>query len=176
MKRFFFITAIALCFVAPVVARADSTSDTFLATLNVTNACAIVKNPALLDFGTSNYLYNQSSDIPAQMTFYVMCNQNIPYSVDLSTGGNPGPGFSTRNLWNGGSGGDVLIAYNLFQDPGFTTVWGSGMVGAGGSAETAVGDGNPDPFTIFGDVPVGAITTTTPAGTYQDKVVITVSF
>jgi spore coat protein U-like protein len=67
--------------------------------------------------------------------------------------------------------GTNTIAYNLFQDSGYTTVWGDGT----GTTKTENYDlplGGSETLPIYGNVPGGQLVK---AGTYTDGISVTVT-
>ena len=76
-----------------------------------------------LDFG----VYDLVNAISSTSTITLSCtrslgelgNRNIPYQIELSTGGGS---YAAREMYNGTS----IMRYNLFTDATHTAVWGDG--------------------------------------------------
>ncbi len=90
-------------------------------------------------------------------------------TITLGQGLNPdGESSDTIPLRAMANGADHLT-YNLYQDPGLSTVWGN-------TDETGLayeGTGSASNVTVYGVVPKGQ---TVPFGTYNDIVVATITF
>jgi spore coat protein U-like protein len=79
------------------------------------------------------------------------------------------PVFPNRNLANGAQ----LLGYNLYQDAGFTVIWGNGANGTSVYGPFLITNSNPVPLTMFGRVPAGQDVT---AGSYTDTITATLTY
>jgi spore coat protein U-like protein len=120
-----------------------------------------------LNFGT----YIASSAATANTTVTVSCGLPIDllndFSISLSAGNSLNP--AARLLKQG----SAQLGYNIYTDGGFMTVWGDGTgstVTQGYSSVLSLGRAS---FTGFGRLPQGQFV---PAGTYSDRITVTVTF
>jgi len=151
--------AVGLC-CAPAQAQTASTTKTV--TLTIQAGCTVSATP--LSFGTSQVL---AANIDASSTITPVCTNTTPYSIGIDAGGGAGATTSDR-LMTGPASATVL--YRLYRDSARTQIWGSTI---GTNTVSAVGNGLPQPVTVFGRVPPQA----SPApGSYQDIVTVTVTF
>jgi spore coat protein U-like protein len=114
----------------------------------------------LVNFNAYNAL---SGDVDATGTLSVTCTLAVAYSVSISAGGSNN--FSQRLL--GGR-----IRYNLYTDVTRLVIWGEGKPGDGTATMGGVCVAKCS-LTVYGRIPGGQ---TAPAGTYNDSVVVTVTF
>jgi spore coat protein U-like protein len=120
-----------------------------------------------LNFGT----YVPSSAATANTSVTVSCGLPIDllndFHISLSAGNSLDP--AARLLKQGGG----QLGYNIYTDSGFMTVWGDGTGGSvtqGYSSVLSLGRAS---FTGFGRLPQGQFV---PAGTYSDRITVTVTF
>jgi spore coat protein U-like protein len=133
----------------------------------VTATCLITGNP--LAFGA----YDPFAGAPVfqSTTISVQCTNGMPPPpITMDQGQNPAGGSSLstplRQMSNGTGG---LLSYNLYSDASSTIVW-EGTIGVISPAPT----GSPINMNVFGKVNGGQ--PTVPAGTYNDLVIVTVTF
>jgi spore coat protein U-like protein len=129
---------------------------------SVTALCSI--NATTLDFGTPVGVL--TSSVPGTSTISVQCANGISYNVGLDGGLNSGNNINARKMVMGTNS----VAYQLYRDSSRTQVWGNTV-----NTDTVQGTGNGSiqSLTVYGNVPVQ---TTPPAGTYQDTVVVSVTY
>ncbi|MGA2043802.1 MAG: spore coat protein U domain-containing protein [Roseiarcus sp.] len=130
-------------------------------TVTVIANCYIGTAP--IAFGTVGLL---SSAVTAIGYFGTNCSNTWPYTMSLSAGSGPGATVTTRYMTNGAS----TVAYSLYQNSGYTTVWGSTI---GTDTMSSTGTGAVQLFTIYGKAPSQS---TPPPGSYSDTVVATITF
>ncbi len=148
----------------PSAAAATATAN-LTVTATVTNNCTISTAPVA--FG--NYdpvVANASTSLDSTGTVTVACTKGATATVGLSLGSNPSG--STRQLKDGGTN---VLAYELYQDSGRSTVWGD--AGAALLSPGAAPSKAPRSFTVYARVPSGQDVA---AGNYTDTVVATVNF
>lgn len=138
----------------------------FVVSASVAKKCTVTVSP--LNFGSNAGLLN--SDVDATTTLGVQCSRTTPYNVGLDAGQNSGGDINARRMVLGGS----AVGYQLYMDAARSIVWGNTIgtdtahdVGAG------MGSGNIQTLTVYGTVPSQP---TPPAGTYEDTVVVTVTY
>ena len=96
----------------------------------------------------------------------------IPFNIAISTGG--GGSYASRRL----SSGANALAYNLYTDAAYTTVWGDGsgasqLVSSGVTLDLA-GLAPAQTFWVYGRIP-GRQLTAVP-GTYSDTLSVTLTY
>lgn len=157
------IAALLCAGLMAVPAAQAATTDTFDVKITITNECNISTAPTDIDFGSNSS--QAAADITATGTFEVNCTPNASYTLGLD-GGEAGD-VNARMM----SSGSETIAYQLYQDAGYTTPWGL----AGSDRLGGTGTGSPVTHTIYGRVAHGA-NINVPAGNYDDTVTLDVTF
>ena len=154
---------LALGVVASALAQTDT--DTFNVSANVSKNCSITTTPVA--FGVYDpVVANAGTPLDGAGAVIVTCTKGAGTRIDLNDGANPTGG--TRRM---SAGGGNFLTYQLYQDTGRTTAWGSGT----GVGQTITGAPSKAArtFTVFGRVPAGQ---DVPAGSYADTVVATINF
>jgi spore coat protein U-like protein len=144
-------------------AFAGSADTTFGVTASVAGSCTIAVNDT--NFGS----YDPSSTIENSDTITYQCTSGLSPTIALDAGQNGGGNPNDRAMSNGTGG---LLAYNIYQDVGMTTLWGDGSDGS--SLESVSADGGSDTTTAW--VSLAAGQTAAPQGSYSDMVTATVSW
>ena len=111
----------------------------------------------------------ETAPVHSQADISVLCEQNLLYSIKVSSGLNASGDFSRRQM-NSLSDNSALF-YNLFLDSGYSRIWGDGT----GFSEfySGSGQGRPEIIRIFGRImPTQKVS----AGTYSDSVVISIEW
>ncbi len=116
-----------------------------------------------VNFGSSGPI---TSNVDAAGTLSVQCTNSTPYSVALN-GGNSGASDPTKRKMSKGS---ETIAYGLYQNAARTQPWGSTV---GTNTVAGTGTGSNQALTVYGRV---ASQTTPSPGTYNNSVVVTVTY
>ncbi|SMO43668.1 Csu type fimbrial protein [Paracoccus laeviglucosivorans] len=155
--------ATTLLAILPLVASAQTATDTFDVQITIAAECEIVSTETL-DFGSAGVL---SGDVDASADLEVACTESTPFDIGLNEGTGAGGTTATRQMTGPGA---TTIAYQMFQNAGRTTNWGDAV---GTDTVTSTGTGTTQSFTVYGRV----IAQTTPApGTYTDTVTVTVTY
>lgn len=139
-----------------------TSSASFTARANVTALCSI--NAATLDFGAPAGLLTSATQ--SASTIGVQCASGVSYNVGLDGGLNSGNNTNARKMVLGANS----VAYQLYRDSNRTQVWGNTV---GTDTVAGTGNGSIQNLTVYGNVPAQ---TTPPAGTYQDTVVVSVTY
>lgn len=149
---------------APGSCSGTQTSSKFPFTVSATviPKCTVTASP--LNFGGSVGLL--TSAVNATTTLGVQCSNGTPYNVGLDGGQNSGGNINARKMVLGARS----IAYQLYQNAARSTVWGNTV---GTNTVAGTGNGNSQSLTVYGQVPAQ---TTPPAGTYNDTVMVTVTY
>jgi spore coat protein U-like protein len=136
----------------------------FNVSADLRGTCTITASP--INFGTvANLLTAQS----ASGSLAVACTIAMPYSIALNAGSTTGNTIAARKLSLGGSGPGI-VSYQLYQDGGFSTLWGDGTTGA---TYPGTGTGTLQNIPVHARVPAQP----TPAsGTYRDTVTATITY
>ena len=135
-------------------------------TVSVTVAASCSITASAMNFGSVGAL---ASGVSASTNLSVTCTYTTPYSIALGTGGAPGATTTTRAMT--GPGGS--ISYGLYRDAAHTLNWGNNATGSSPDTVSGTGAGAAQSLPVYGLVPAQR----TPAlGTYNDVVVVTVSY
>ncbi|MGZ5201401.1 MAG: Csu type fimbrial protein [Telluria sp.] len=117
-----------------------------------------------------------SVSVTSDATISVACTGIVTggaYSIALGpsmTGG--GDRISTRYLSNPAGGPDM--AFNVYRDPSYTSVWGDGIT-AGATLGGTIGPGDSNlTHTVYGRIPGGQ--NTLRAGSFSTSMTITISY
>ncbi|MCF6321024.1 MAG: spore coat U domain-containing protein [Rhizobiaceae bacterium] len=145
----------------PAITAVTGVQTPFTVSANVLTTCTV--GATNLDFGTSGLL---TLNVDASASIIVNCNSGIPYSISLDGGLSGAPGPTLRQMASGANN----ITYGIYQNAARTTPWGDTL---GTDTVSSVGTGLNQTFTTFGRVPPQA---TPPPATYQDTIVVTVTY
>ncbi|MGN6516798.1 MAG: Csu type fimbrial protein [Rhizomicrobium sp.] len=148
-----------LCAAAP--ARGATVSTNFAVKATVLASCTVTA--ADLDFGV---YAPGGGDATATTTIDVTCSNGTPYTIALD--GGSAHAVAARAMSDGAT---HSLAYGLYTDAGFATIWGDGT--ASSATTSGTGDGTAQPCTVFGKIPAGQYVV--PA-TYTDEISVTVSY
>ncbi len=145
------------------LAQAGSISANLNVSATVTDNCII--STADLAFGAYDPIVtNASSPKDSTGTVNITCTSGAVTNVELDTGANASG--STRRM----KAGSNYLTYEIYQDSGRNTVWGSGA----SKLDTGTAPNfNLRAFTAYGRITAGQ---DVPAGSYTDTVVATVNF
>jgi spore coat protein U-like protein len=127
---------------------------------NVTTACTLTSTP--LAFGEVAL----TGATPGTATVKVTCTGGGDYSVGLGTGLHNVA--AQRNLVSGSN----VLAYGLFQDAAYGTVWtntGAGLVAGTGTALE-------QDLTVYGQVTTGQVIVSGNGTPYTDTVLVTLTY
>ena len=162
------VSALALCLSAPS-AHAGSATSSFTVTASVVATCTI--STTNLAFGNYDPITtNATTPLSGNGSVTVTCTKGATTSIDLSPGANSANASGTTRAM--ATAGPDYLSYELYQDSGFTTVWGVGNPGNAFVPPVAPSK-VARAFTIYGRIPAGQGST---VGTYTDTVTATVNF
>ena len=132
--------------------------DPFSVTASFTKGCMVATQA--LNFGTTPDL---SVNVDATGQVSVTCTQSTEYDVGLSVGAfTP----TTRRMTNDKN---EFVVYGLYRDAARTLGWGEAM----GTMMSGVGTGLTESHVVYGRV---MPQTAPPPGTYNDRVVVTITY
>jgi spore coat protein U-like protein len=132
---------LALGFAAPAFAQT--------ATANLTVSATVAMNTAVAFGSYDPIVTHASTPLDGTGSVVVTCTKGAGTRIDLGLGANASG--STRQM----AGGTDSLVYELYQNTGRTTVWGSGA--AAGQTIAAAPSKAPRTFTVFGRVPAGQV-------------------
>lgn len=153
-------------------ATAGTTTDSLLVTATVASSCQI-NSVATLAFGTYDPLIIHSdrtgTDLSANGLLTLSCTRSSLAVITLGQGAHPAPGSTDAVPLRQMKSGDLVLAYELFQDASHAIRWGNGP----DDAVQLTGSGGVDPVALHGVIRKGQ---NVPAGSYTDIVIVTVTF
>jgi spore coat protein U-like protein len=155
-------------------ALGETVTDTIDVTATIQNGCSIGSSGGTtasfgtIDFGTMSNLTSQISVISAvgSGSIIATCTPGTAITIALNTG--------THNTGNqrylSNTGGTVKLAYELYSNPGYSTIWGSGAQ----AVSVASFPSTTQTYTIYARL--FASGTQPPAGTYTDTITVTLTY
>jgi len=140
------------------------------ATANLGVSATVAKNCSIttsaVAFGSYDpVVTHATSPLDGSGSVVVTCTKGAGTRIDLGVGANASG--STRRM----AGGGDFLTYELYQNTGRTTVWGSGA--SAGQTIAAAPSRAARTFTVFGRIPAGQDVS---AASYNDTVVATINF
>ncbi|MFH0900400.1 MAG: spore coat U domain-containing protein [Pseudomonadota bacterium] len=153
--------------VSPHSTQAGSASTALGVSASVATICNIQTASQAFPAAYDPIVANAASNLDdATGSVTVACTKGTSPTIDLDLGQNASG--TTRRMANGV--GDFL-SYEVFQDAGWTTVWGSG---AGSNLAAGVAPSKaPRSFTTYARIPAAQ---DVPTGAYSDALTATVNF
>lgn len=145
--------------------RAATSTGNIAVNATVSGYCTITTSP--LTFGAYDpVVVNAVTALDATGSLIVECTQGESTAIGIGLGGNAA-GATRRMVSNTTS----FLSYELYQDPGRTTVWGT--TGSAVLTPASAPSFAPRSFTVYGRVAPGQ---DVPAGAFTDSAVATVTF
>lgn len=117
------------------------------------------------NFGTISGLF-QTTLNNSGGSIIVTCTPTSDYTLTIDAGLNEDA--TSRRMTDSTD----FIRYNLYQDSGFSTLWGDGTTF--GNPVSDIGDGTPQTYTVYATIPAGQ--TPVQPGTYSDTVMVNFVF
>jgi len=153
-------------FLATAPAFAATATSNFTVTASVANNCTI--STTAIAFGAYDPIVTHASTpLDATGSVTITCTKGATTTIGLGPGANAPGTSTTRAMVAGGN----KLDYEIYQETGRTTVWGTS--GAGLLTPAAAPDKSPRAFTTYGRIPAGQ---DVPSGSYSDTVTATVNF
>ncbi|AWH52862.1 spore coat protein U [Stenotrophomonas sp. ESTM1D_MKCIP4_1] len=145
-----------------------SAAFSFTATANVLPQCGSYVTTQM-DFG--NVTGGIPGNIDRTATLTLTCLKNTAYQVSLNNGLNNPSATLTRRMSTAIGGSSYYLNYELYRDAGRSQRWGSTL-----NVDTAsgTGTGSAQQLTIYGRVP--PVSGQPPAGTYSDRITVTITY
>lgn len=138
-----------------------TTSTSTSATATVQSSCNV--SATNLNFGTASVLV---SNVDATSSLGVQCSSALPYTVALNGGNANATDPTQRKMSNGAK----QVTYGLYRDVARSLPWGSTT---GTNTVAGTGTGATQALTVYGRV---APQTTPAPATYQDTIVVTITY
>lgn len=166
------IFSLLVGFLVANTGSAATTTTTLDVSATLTAACSVSAIPINFtvpaNFGPFYYPANGSID--------TTCPSGTPYSIALNGGMNyEADGVNADNFVTDGQGNGM--AYLLFSDSSFNTVWGDDGATNPGSSVTSSGTGSVQTYTVYGGaLPVYPVGSPTTGVAYSDVVTVTVNY
>jgi spore coat protein U-like protein len=153
--------ALAFALVPSIPPHAATATANLAVSATVVASCSV--SSGTLAFG--NYDPTATSNLDASTTFQVTCTKGTAATVGMNVGANAQG--STRRMVNGSD----YLTYELYQDSGRSTVWGS--AGPALLSLSAASSNAAQTVTVYGRVPQSQDAA---VGSFADTVVMTVIF
>jgi spore coat protein U-like protein len=152
-------------------AATSPATGSFKVTASVANSC-IVTTTKDIAFGAYDPAdTNFSSALDGAGSVSVRCTRGTAANVALEQGDNPTSGSTCAAPLRQMASGSDLLRYDIYSDSGRTTVWGCDP--ANRVSFTSLASNTAVTLPTYGRIPAGQ---DVPAGSYADKVVVTVTF
>lgn len=158
MGKMKYLLSFIILFSRIAYTQKNENSSEFVVQLTVTERCEIQSTQSQsIDFGS---IQRSTNNVSSSGSLNVSCSQNTPYSIAL---------HSDKTLKNT-QDSSIQVPYQIYQEAGFKTVWGSS------SQENfaSTGTGADQNFKIWAKINEGA--TNIPAGVYIDTVIATITY
>jgi spore coat protein U-like protein len=133
----------------------------FSVTATAGGSCAV--DATSMTFGSHADLEN---NLDATNTISIKCPSGTDYTIGLNGGLSGATDPTDRRL----SSGQNAISYGIYRDNARTQPWGDAI---GSNTMSGTGNGSFQDFTAYGRIPSQP---TGPAGTYDDTIVVTVTY
>lgn len=147
---------IAAALVILVLAGSTKTTDAFA------GSCAISSTGVV--FGPYNVLVSQPTDSTGSISVDCTASQNVSVTLSQGLSGS----YAARTMRKGAD----ALAYNLFLDAAYNTIWGNGA-GSTGQADVRVNKNKTLVLTVYGRIPAQQ---NAAVGSYSDSITVTVVF
>lgn len=164
-KKLLYLILVFLGLTSPASYSATATT-TFTVTATIVGVCQI----AATNLAFGNYNPTLGAVLNGTSTVTPTCTISTPYSITLDLGTGAGASLTNRFMTRT-VGGTETIAYNLYSDPGHTTVWANTEP----TTVSGTGTGNPQPLTVYGQI-FASNPTTLPPASYSDTITATITY
>jgi spore coat protein U-like protein len=163
--------SLGILFFWPAPAKATSYSSTVLISTSVIASCTI--GTAAIAFAPYDPV-NANATVPDDQSgdIIIKCTKGTSgITIDLGNGGH-NTGLQRRMV--NSAAPDTFLSYEVYKEPGRTTVWGAGDGGSVRSGADLDGTGGRVAVTMYGRIPPGQLAAV--AGGYNDTLVSTINF
>ena len=169
----------------PIFVSADTGTDELTVSQSVAISATILKGCSIgggssdvtslgpLNFGTVSGLNNDVKIISSQNagSIVIKCTPGISVSIGLDQGLNASSSIATGRLLRQSTGSNTLT-YQLYQDSGFSQIWGNGT--NGGAIMSFTATGLVEEFKIYARL--FAVVALPPADQYNDTIIVTITY
>ncbi|WP_152665251.1 MULTISPECIES: Csu type fimbrial protein [Serratia] len=160
-------------------AHADTVSQNFTVNASIIKGCVLGSGITnVTSFGSMSFGQVASLSSPIKIvssagagSILIRCNPGLSVTLGLNVGNNvTGSIAGGRKLLN--SVTSETLIYQLYQDANYAILWGDG--GNGGAAQTVSSTGSTQEIKIYASLMASSTLPT--SGTYNDTVLVTVSY
>lgn len=159
----------------PSAVSASSVDGTLSVSASVAQNCTLTSS-ATMAFGAYDpVVTNLSAALDKSADLVATCTAGASsIRLDMGASANAGSCAATTRCMKNGSN---YLDYELYQDSGHSTVWGSGTGSPGGEtlSPSNWGVANPDTVTVYGEIPGGQDAFVS-SGNYTDSITATLNF
>jgi spore coat protein U-like protein len=172
-------TLLLTALIGAPAAHADTVSQGFTVNASIIKGCVLGSGVTnVTSFGSMSFGQVASLSSPIKIvssagagSILIRCNPGLSVSLALNVGNNvTGSIASGRKLLN--SATSETLVYQLYQDTNYTVLWGDG--GNGGAVQTVSSTGSTQEIKIYASLMASSTLPT--SGTYNDTVLVTVSY
>ncbi len=172
-------TLLLTALIGAPAAHADTVSQGFTVNASIIKGCVLGSGVTnVTSFGSMSFGQVASLSSPIKIvssagagSILIRCNPGLSVSLALNVGNNvTGSIASGRKLLN--SATSETLVYQLYQDTNYTVLWGDG--GNGGAVQTVASTGSTQEIKIYASLMASSTLPT--SGTYNDTVLVTVSY
>lgn len=161
VKKIFILPLMLSTLISQVFAT--SVNSNLQTTANLVSTCSLAVNN--MSFG--NMTPSITGVISATSVVNAICSNGVTYTLSL----NAGNGTISNRIMKGVSQGSFEnLAYNIYTDSGYTTIFGDGTTG---STISLVGTGSTQATTIYGNLSLNQYLT---PDFYTDNLTITLNY
>ena len=157
------LSALALVGLAQASFAATSTSANFQATATLNSSCVVTATNVA--FGTITPAATGTASATGTITS--RCSNNVGYTLSINAGSGT---IAARTMTGATNGNTDKLAYNLYQDAGYATLWGDGTTG---SKVSLTGSGVTQTSTVYGTLSLNQYIK---PDTYADNLTVTLSY
>ncbi|HIF6623718.1 TPA: Csu type fimbrial protein [Serratia marcescens] len=172
-------TLLLTALLGATAAHADTVSQNFTVNASIIKGCVLGSGVTnVTSFGSMSFGQVASLSSPIKIvssagagSILIRCNPGLSVTLGLNVGNNvTGSIAGGRKLLN--SVTSETLIYQLYQDANYAVLWGDG--GNGGAAQTVSSTGSTQEIKIYASLMASSTLPT--SGTYNDTVLVTVSY
>lgn len=158
----------AIVFATSVLAAICSSTSAHASGCTITGNAPTV---TAMDIAFPNYSASALVSDAANGSVKIRCPLGVGLlpSFDIALSAGTAGGFSPRQMGQGSS----RLGYNIYTTNGYATVWGDGSEGSVTQSFSAILSLGTITFTAYGEIPTGEYV---PTGTYNDAIIVTVTY
>ncbi|TAN11008.1 MAG: SCPU domain-containing protein [Burkholderiaceae bacterium] len=176
VKNFIAAAAVVALGFGAVSAQATTVKSSFQVQMTITSVCAVTSapTPSLINLGTFAATTTALTTANGSTTFKVNCSNKTPFYVGLAPSNANTLGVGAMS----GTGGNTdKVPYTLYQDAGFSTVWGNTATSSSaGNGESGTGAGMASANAVSFIAYVQATSSDYKPDIYTDTVTVNVNY